>query len=34
MGLGAFPGEKPDARYDGFFWLGAISGSPPLMAGE
>lgn len=34
IGLGAFPGEEPDARYDGFFWLGPISGSPPLMPGE
>ncbi|MDF2637455.1 MAG: hypothetical protein K0R64_439 [Novosphingobium lindaniclasticum] len=34
IGLGAFPGEEPDTRYDGFFWLGPISGSPPLLPGE
>jgi hypothetical protein len=33
IGLGAFPGEEPDSRYDGFLWLGPISGSPPLLPG-
>ncbi len=31
MQLGAFPGEDRDARFDGFFWLGPISGSPPQV---
>ena len=34
IGLGAFPGAEPDPRYDGFFWLGPISGSPPLLPGD
>lgn len=34
IGLGAFPGEQPDSRYDGFFWLGPISGSAPLLPGD
>jgi len=34
IGLGAFPGKKPDPRYDGFFWLGPISGSAPQLPGS
>lgn len=34
IGLGAFPGEEPDTGYDGFFWLGPVSGSPPLLSGD
>ena len=29
--LGAFPGEPVDANYDGFYWLGPVSGSPPAV---
>jgi hypothetical protein len=31
IGLGTFSGEEPDARYDGFFWLGPVSGSAPQV---
>lgn len=31
MRLGTFPGDEPGQNYDGFFWLGAINGSPPLV---
>lgn len=32
MQLGPFPGEEQRAQnYDGFVWLGSVTGSPPLM---
>ncbi len=35
MQLGPFPGEEHRAQdYDGFVWLGPITGSPPLMPRE
>lgn len=35
MRLGPFPGEELRAQdFDGFVWLGPVTGSPPLMPGE
>jgi len=34
MQLGPFPGGEPGRDYDGFIWLGPVSGSPPLVAGK
>lgn len=31
VSLGAAPGDSEAAAYDGFFWLGPISGSPPAI---
>jgi hypothetical protein len=31
IGLGALPGLDVDDAYDGFFWLGEVSGSPPAI---
>lgn len=30
--LGAFPGEPADPSYDGFYWLGRETGSPPAVS--
>jgi hypothetical protein len=32
VALGALPGSDPDPDYDGFFWVGRVSGSPPAVA--
>lgn len=32
MGLGALPGMEPDPNYDGFFWVGTVSPSPPAAS--
>jgi hypothetical protein len=29
IGLGALPGSEEDPAYDGFYWVGPVSGSPP-----
>lgn len=31
VSLHAFPHEKPDTDYDGFFWLGKVTASPPAV---
>ncbi|MDH7974286.1 hypothetical protein QH494_19025 [Sphingomonas sp. AR_OL41] len=31
VSLQAFPHEKPDIDYDGFFWLGKVTASPPAV---
>jgi hypothetical protein len=31
VGLGAPPGGQPDTAYDGFFWVGSVSASPPAV---
>ena len=31
MALGAFPGRDPGGYYDGYFWVGPISASPPAV---
>ena len=31
IGMGAFPGENPTPSFDGYFWLGKISASPPAF---
>lgn len=31
VALGAFPGRDPGGYYDGYFWVGPISASPPAM---
>jgi len=33
VGLGAPPGSGDDPAYDGFYWVGPISGSPPEVPG-
>lgn len=33
VGLGALPGSENDPAYDGFYWLGPVSGSPPAVPG-
>jgi hypothetical protein len=33
VALGSLPGEDPDPAYDGFFWVGPVTGSPPAMPG-
>jgi hypothetical protein len=33
VGLGALPGSENDAAYDGFYWVGPVSGSPPAVPG-
>ncbi|HEX8241672.1 MAG TPA: hypothetical protein VF574_18190 [Allosphingosinicella sp.] len=33
VGLGALPGSQNDSAYDGFYWLGPVSGSPPAVPG-
>ena len=30
--LGKFPGETSDPSYDGFYWVGPVSGSPPAIS--
>jgi len=32
MSLRHFPGEPRDPNYDGFYWLGRVSGSPPAAS--
>ncbi|WP_343528037.1 hypothetical protein [Sphingomonas sp.] len=31
IALGALPGQQPDPDYDGVFWVGPISASPPAV---
>lgn len=31
LGLGAPPGGPPDPAYDGFFWVGPVTASPPAI---
>jgi hypothetical protein len=31
VALGALPGSDPDPAYDGFFWVGPVTGSPPAV---
>jgi hypothetical protein len=31
VALGALPGSEEDPAYDGFYWVGAVSGSPPAV---
>lgn len=31
VGLGSLPGADPDPAYDGFFWIGPVTGSPPAI---
>jgi hypothetical protein len=33
VGLGALPGSETDSAYDGFYWLGPVTGSPPAVPG-
>ena len=33
MALGTMPGSDPDPAYDGFFWVGPVTGSPPAVPG-
>ena len=33
VALGPVPGSEKDPAYDGFFWVGPVSGSPPAVAG-
>ena len=34
MALGAFPGRDPSGYFDGYFWVGPISASPPAVPEE
>ncbi len=34
MALGAFPGRDPSGFFDGYFWVGPISASPPAVPDE
>lgn len=31
IALGAFPGETADGSYDGYYWLGNVTASPPAL---
>ncbi|HEX8468857.1 MAG TPA: hypothetical protein VF620_13735 [Allosphingosinicella sp.] len=31
LALGTMPGSDPDPAYDGFFWVGPVTGSPPAV---
>ena len=33
MALGAAPGSDPDPAFDGFFWVGRVTASPPAVVG-
>jgi hypothetical protein len=33
VGLGTLPGSEDDPAYDGFYWVGPVSGSPPAVPG-
>lgn len=34
IALGSLPGQQPDPDYDGIFWLGAVSASPPAVSAQ
>jgi hypothetical protein len=34
IALGSLPGQQPDPDYDGIFWLGPVSASPPAVPAQ